>query len=377
MKINLVGAFSDSSGYAQFARSWATAMHRANWDVSIEQISFEHTHADHGAYGEICKSLLSKPCKTPDINIINMIPKVYQSFIKPNSMNIGFTMFETSKIPPIWVQQCNRMDAILVPCQWNKEVFISSGVTVPVEVASPGIDPALYPAKRQKNIDNADFKFYSIFQWSERKNPAALVRAFTSAFAGNTHVSLTLKTYLKDYSKDEFEFLHKEIFSIRSSIESNLSHPRIIIKHEKLTDQQIINMHMTNDCFVLPTRAEGFGLPYIEAMMIGNPTIGTRYSGNLEFMNDDNSYLIDYQLEPVYNMRHLGGWYTSDMRWAQPNIDQLADKMIYVYNHQKEARALAASARSDLLHRLNWAKQLESFNTTLQSLYKSWLERRR
>ena len=371
MKVNLVGAFRDSSGYGQFARSWAAAIHRAGWDISLEQISFEQSHTSHGKYGEACEKLLSKGVRQPDINIINMIPKVFQAHKKPGAMNIGFTMFEASKIPETWVQQCNQMDAILVPCQWNKRTFTDSGVTVPIAVAMPGIDPDLYPIKAQAKVHNPNFKFYSIFQWSERKNPSALIRAFVSVFAGNQNVSLTLKTNLGDYSKEDGDTLRQEIKKIRDSIEVP-SYPNIFLKHEKLTQQQIIDMHMSHDCFVLPSRAEGLGLPYIESMMIGNPTIGTRYSGNLEFMNDSNSSLIDCQLEPVFNMRHRGGWYTGDMLWAHPNVAELAETMRYVYSDQKAARRMARSARNDLLERFSWDKQLASLKMTLESLYKYW-----
>jgi glycosyltransferase involved in cell wall biosynthesis len=300
-----------------------------------------------------------------------MIPKVYQNFKKPGAMNVAFTMFETSKIPDIWVQQCNQMDAVLVPCQWNKEVFINSGVKVPVEVAIPGIDPSQYPTKKHIPGQKPNFKFYSIFQWSERKNPAALIRAFVSAFAGNSSVSLTLKTYLKAYSKDEEESLRREILAIRDSVEVK-SYPQIILKHEKLTDQQMVDIHMQHDCFVLPTRAEGLGLPYIDSMMIGNPTVGTNYSGNLEFMTNDNSYLIDCQTEPVFNMRHLGGWYTGDMMWAQPSVGNLAQIMKEIYNNQELAKKRAARARDDLMSNMGWDNRLLSLRSTLESMYNSW-----
>lgn len=371
MKVNLVGAFLDSSGYAQFARNWAVAMHNAGWDLSLEPISFEQTHASHGKQGEICSMLLSKPPRQPDINIINMIPKVYQNFKKTGAMNIAFTMFETSRIPEIWAQQCNQMDAVLVPCAWNKEVFVNSGVKVPIGVAVPGLYPDQYPIKKIVPGHKKNFKFYSVFQWSERKNPAALIRAYVSAFAGNPWVSLTLKTYLKSYSKDEEATLRKEILSIRDSVEVS-SYPQIILKHEKMTDQQMMDFHLQHDCFVLPTRAEGLGLPYIDAMMVGNPTIGTNYSGNLEFMTPENSYLIDCQQEPVFNMRHLGGWYTGDMTWAQPDTSQLARTMTEVYSDQDKARQKAAKARADLTENLSWPGRLSSLGETLKSMYNSW-----
>jgi len=131
-------------------------------------------------------------------------------------------------------------------------------------------------------------------------------------------------------------------------------------------------MHLQHDCFVLPTRAEGFGFPYIESMMIGNPTMGTNYSGNLEFMNKENSYLIDYQLEPVSNMRNLGHWYTGDMRWASANVAQLADTMKEVYDNQDSAKEKGLSARKNIMSHMSWNLKLDSLKNTLVEMYNSW-----
>ena len=42
-----------------------------------------------------------------------------------------------------------------------------------------------------------------------------------------------------------------------------------------------------------------------EAMLLGKPVIATRYSGNLDFMDDANSLLVDYQLVPVGKSRRM------------------------------------------------------------------------
>ena len=49
------------------------------------------------------------------------------------------------------------------------------------------------------------------------------------------------------------------------------------------------------DCYVSLHRSEGFGLTVAEAMLLGKPVIATRYGGTLEFMNDDNAYLVDWE----------------------------------------------------------------------------------
>ena len=53
------------------------------------------------------------------------------------------------------------------------------------------------------------------------------------------------------------------------------------------------------DAYVLPSRGEGWGRPYMEALAMGLPTIASRFSGNLEFMDDETSWLIDGELVPV------------------------------------------------------------------------------
>ena len=58
-------------------------------------------------------------------------------------------------------------------------------------------------------------------------------------------------------------------------------------------------LYAAADAYVLPTRGEGWGRPYMEAMAMGLPTIGSRWSGNLEFMHDGNAWLVDGELVPV------------------------------------------------------------------------------
>ena len=43
----------------------------------------------------------------------------------------------------------------------------------------------------------------------------------------------------------------------------------------------------TADCYVSPHRSEGFGLTMLESMALGKPVIATAYSGNMDFMTED------------------------------------------------------------------------------------------
>ena len=67
-----------------------------------------------------------------------------------------------------------------------------------------------------------------------------------------------------------------------------------------------------------------------EAMWLGKPVIATRYSGNLDFMDDDSSLLVDYTL---VNVEHGEGVYPASAPWADPDLTQASAFM----------RAMAAS----------------------------------
>ena len=69
------------------------------------------------------------------------------------------------------------------------------------------------------------------------------------------------------------------------------------------------------DCYVSLHRSEGFGLTMAEAMAIGKPVIGTGYSGNVDFMNAENSYLVDYEIGRVGPECEI---YPPEGEWAEP-----------------------------------------------------------
>jgi glycosyltransferase involved in cell wall biosynthesis len=54
----------------------------------------------------------------------------------------------------------------------------------------------------------------------------------------------------------------------------------------------IPRLYAAVDCFVLPTRGEGWGLPIFEAMAMGLPVIATNWSGQVDFMNENNAFPI-------------------------------------------------------------------------------------
>jgi glycosyltransferase involved in cell wall biosynthesis len=259
---------------------------------------------------------------------------------KGNVYNVAYTVWETDQLPDKWTALCNLMDEIWVPSTWNKEIFTRCGVTKPIYVVPHVIDVSDMQDARHLSMgfeedQEEPFLFYSIFQWIERKNPLGLLKAYLTEFKADENVCLALKTYRLNTSAKEQGIIKGDIANLKTSL--NLKeYPSIRFFGTLLPAEYIKGLHKRGDCFVLPHRAEGFGIPHAEAMAAGNPVIATRYSGNLEFMNKENSYLIDCQETPVSNM--LFPNYHGHMTWSDPCVTHLKKLMRHVYTSSEEAK---------------------------------------
>ena len=120
-----------------------------------------------------------------------------------------------------------------------------------------------------------------------------------------------------------------------------LGHLVVVDRHLSRPDQMALTA--TADCMVSLHRAEGLGLHLMEAMWLGTPTIATRYSGNLAFMDDTNSALVDARLVDVV---HGERYFPAEAQWAEPDLDQAATWMRRMVDEPDLRRRLAAAGRA-------------------------------
>jgi glycosyltransferase involved in cell wall biosynthesis len=374
--IKYLGPVGDSSGYAEFSRNMIAGLHQfGNVNLTVEGVSFENQRTDFGKAGKIVQSLMDKTDVDYKIKVCNVTPNFMEKLKEPGVKNVSFTMFETSRIPSDWIVALNtHADACFVPCQWNKEVFEDSGVKIPIHVCPVGMNPTSYanidsvPEAAIANVKPTDFVFYSIFQWTERKHPMGLLKAYWSAFTGRDDVVLVLKTYLANTSGNQREIIKKNIAKFKDSI--RLPHyPKVVFIGDLLSKSEITQLHKRGNCFVLPHRAEGFGMPHFEAMAMGNPVITTGFSGNMEFMNRENSYLLDYQMTPVSGMKWIHH-YTADMNWAEPNLCQLQEYMRHVAANRDEAAKVGELARKHVMSNFTWKETTKTLEKACRKVCK-------
>ena len=268
--------------------------------------------------------------------------------------HIGRTMFETDRIPVDWVRRCNLMDEIWVPTEFNRKTFIESGVESRKVVVIPGaVDEAHFdPEKHEVAVlpNRAGFNFLSVFEWIWRKGWDVLLKAYFTEFGPNDDVCLYLRTYECNCPDGEAKTVltEKVLAYARDLGLSSDQLPRFEILSDQVAYQQLPSLYRAAQCLVAPSRGEGWGRPHHEAMMMGVPVIGTGWSGNTEFMNEENSYLLDYQLTSVQGVESAFKIYDGH-EWAEPSSEHLRQLMRRAFQFPEEVARKGSLARKQML----------------------------
>ena len=263
-------------------------------------------------------------------------------------INIGRTTFGTDRIPTDWVPRCNAMDEIWVPSEFNIETFAWSGVErrklhkVPVAIAvdqfGNNLEPLPLPVKR-------GFQFLSVFDWTLRKGWDVLLRAYIEEFDAREDICLFLKIH-SSARLTEPQILERVQAYIKEALGRDPERiPDVVLLQQPLEQDQMPRLYRAVDTYVMPSRGEGWGHAYLEAMATGLPVIGTNWSGNTEFMNKENSYPIDYTLVDVPDAVVAETAHLQGHRWAEPSVQHLRLLMRTVFENREEGRYKGQAAR--------------------------------
>lgn len=330
-KILYISPGSDFSGYAHAAREYIRALDSLGANIVTRDVSY-----DGGRYKKTSREseLAARDTQNVDIVISQLTPNECEP--KPGCFNILYFAWETDRLPAEWVSQINKMDMVMVPCEANVMAARISGVNIPIYKIPHTFDVEKYK-KHEKPFDISNgiskFKFLSICQYSKKKGIDALLQAYFSEFTPYDDVMLILKTYISpNDGQNERNAILGLIEGTRKVLRLQ-QYPPIHLIHSVMDDGDISRLYKTSDCYVLPSRGEGWGIPHFDALGHGLPTIATNWGGPTEFITPECGWLVDYNMTPVCDMPHPFSYlYTAKEKWAEPHIDSLMHSMRSAYD---------------------------------------------
>ncbi|MGQ9512505.1 glycosyltransferase, partial [Thermodesulfitimonas sp.] len=353
------GHIYEASGYGDEARGFIFLLNRKGLNLKVIPEGLKEDTKKILAPAERKELQFLERLVEPERSVvIHHLPAAALDDRVRGAVNIGRTMFETDRLKPEWAMYWDWLDEIWVPSKFNVETFSSSGVKrEKLRVVPEGIDPEVYnPQAKPLDIRGGKgFVFLSSFDLQDRKGWDILLTAYLTEFRPEEDVALLLKVYKLAQSRPGT--IEKRIFSfIRHRLGLSLDKiPEIVLLKGHIEADRMPGLYTACDAFVLPSRGEGWGRPYLEAMACGLPTIGTKWSGNLEFMNEENSFLIEIEgLEDIPEDVDIPVF--RGHRWAKPSIEHLRELMRYVFEHREEARQRGRKAREDVVAKWTWER---------------------
>lgn len=270
--------------------------------------------------------LIGKPIeRKPDVYIQVTVPNEFQP---KGTYNIGITAgTETSACSIDFIHGCNRMDLIIVPSQFTKDVLVKTTyqeknnqtgqivaehkITKPVEVLFEGFNEKTFGSEVVPYISELDqikedFAFLFTGHWlsgelgHDRKDIGMMIKTFCLAFSGakDKKPALILKT-----SSAGFSVLDREamISKINYLTEQFKFPPSIYLLHGDFTEDEMHGLyeHPKVKAMVSFTHGEGFGRPLLEFSLTGKPVIASNWSGHLDFLGE-GAVLLPGKLEEIH-----------------------------------------------------------------------------
>jgi glycosyltransferase involved in cell wall biosynthesis len=337
--INLIGDLRSDKGLGEIARNMASMFLSEKIPISYEEVVVDPDGRTTQPPPHLATGL-SYP-----INVIHISAPFIEHLIHTRGFashlkdhyNIGYWFYEQPQLPPSWAKVADDLDEIWVATHFVREAAQSITKTPVYVLPTPiPIEENITANRAAFNLPEDGFIFLFSFNPGSsagRKNPFGLLDAYEKAFG---HTDQRPLLVLKAQFLDKFPELAAELRKRSNRL-------GVYLLEDNVSRREMYQLIASCDCYISLHRSEGWGLGMAEAMALSKPVIGTGWSGNIDFMSQDNSYLVDYKLVKIKAEHHrfqelyLQVYPPGSSVWAEPDIQHAAELMRHVVENPQAA----------------------------------------
>ena len=277
-------------------------------------------------------------------------------------------LWETTSIPVEWGQVLESFDGFIVGSEFCRSLI--SNIDKPTFLVPYAIGEIPSAPSIEERVSSNTFRVFYIGQNTVRKGIYDTLYGFFHALGDCDDAELIIKT---DNASPHLG--QPDVSSLSMLIANSCCYEKPKSKVHVATGfvgrEVIDEVFRTSTILLLPSRGEGFGIPYIEAILWGIPSIYVPWSSSVETASYPCNFPVEFVMDAAYGMRKHG-YDARSQQYAVPLVGSIIDKLTEAYMLWKTQRyayfSRCLQARKDAIRRYSvksatpYAKEVLTFS---------------
>jgi glycosyltransferase involved in cell wall biosynthesis len=232
----------------------------------------------------------------------------HQVEIVPGRLNVDYTMFEATRIPPAWVRHHEAHDLVIVPTESSRDAWIASGVPPEkLRLCPLGIDPEAFggspaplPLWRENGLPIGAYgvRFLNVSELGPRKNLVGLLRAWIRATTRADDAILVVK--LGTYAPGWLDLFRAQLSAMQEALGKSLAEAAPVEFVRRIfADDEMPRLYAAATHYISLSFGEGWDQAMCEAAASGLRLIAPDHSAYRAYLDEGAARLLPSREVPA------------------------------------------------------------------------------
>jgi glycosyltransferase involved in cell wall biosynthesis len=264
-------------------------------------------------------------------------------------------MFESTRLPSAWIAHLAHYHQVWVSSGWGHDVLRANGYSGDVRVLAAGVNAQIFVPRDREPVWEPGKRSLRILMVGKLERRKGYDIALEALARLSKQIKLTL------VAKADYFMFPDRAAQLGRVAESMGVECELV--SGKLTSAALAQLYRSCDLFLFPSRAEGFGLPCIEALASGLPTMAVHYSGPSVFLDAIAGLFREIRFEMVplvdddYSRFYRSAYGQEPLgEWAEPSVDSIVEGVLAMASDYPAWLERARKAASIIRDQFDWQR---------------------